>query len=89
MKRAVYIIAFTFLGVLLQFLVHAGIEIPVISLLLNDFETFGLGLTWDQWVMIHNVGTIVFFAAGALAGFFQGRYWWRVIYIEKRWRRNM
>ena len=84
MKRAVYIALFTFLGVLLQFLVHAGIEIPVISLLLNDFETFGLGLTWDQWVMIHNVGTIILFIVGAVGGFLLGRYWWRAIYIEKR-----
>ena len=84
MKRTIYITLFTFLGVLLQFLVHAGIEIPVISLLLNDFEAFGLGLTWNQWVMIHNIGTIVFFAAGAVGGFLLGRYWWRVIYIEKR-----
>ncbi len=82
MKRAVYIALFTFLGVLLQFLIHAGIEIPVISLLLNDFERFGLGLTWDQWVMIHNIGTIVLFVVGALAGFFQGKYWWRAIYLE-------
>lgn len=89
MKRAVYIIAFTFLGVLLQFLIHAGIEIPVIFLLLKDFETFGLGLTWDQWVMIHDIGTIVFFAAGAAGGFLLGRYWWRVIYIEKRLRKNI
>ena len=69
---------------LLHVLVHAGIEIPVISLLVNDFETFGLGLTWDQWVMIHNVGTIVLFSIGAVGGFLLGRYWWRAIYIEKR-----
>jgi hypothetical protein len=87
MKRFIYILAFTLLGILLQFLIHAGIEIWYIGLLLKDFSTYGLGLSWVNWVMIHDIGTVVLFFTGAIFGFWQGRYWWRKIYVEHTLRR--
>ena len=79
-KRTVYIILFTFLGILLSFLAHAEIEIWYINLLVGDFLKYGLGLSWDQWYLIHAVGTAVLFAIGAWFGFWQGRYWWKRLY---------
>ncbi|PIS05095.1 MAG: hypothetical protein COT81_02925 [Candidatus Buchananbacteria bacterium CG10_big_fil_rev_8_21_14_0_10_42_9] len=89
MKKTIYIIAFSFLGILISFLVHYGIEYPVIFLLITNFETFSLGLSWDTWFLVHHVGTVILLILGASAGFFQGRYWWRVIYIEKRYPRKL
>lgn len=83
-KRAVYIAAFVVLGILLSFLAHAGIEIWYIGRLIANFKTYGFGLSWSQWVMIHHIGAILLFLFGAIAGFLQGRFWWRVIYVEKR-----
>ena len=86
-KRIVYLIAFTFLGALVSFLIHAGIEILYTRLLLADFERYSFGLTWDQWFRIHAIGTLVLFVLGTGVGFWQGRYWWRKIYLEGALRR--
>lgn len=80
MKKIFYISLFTFLGVLAQFIAHGLLEIWYIGLLLNDFSRYGLGLSWDAWVMIHDIGTVVLFAAGVFLGWRQGSFWWKKIY---------
>ena len=84
LKRTVYIASFTILGVLVSFLVHAIVEIWYIGRLIADFETYGLGLSWSQWVMIHHVGAVLLLLLGIMAGLVQGRMWWRIIYVDKR-----
>ncbi|MDP3794469.1 MAG: hypothetical protein Q8R13_00875 [bacterium] len=76
MKKVAYIALFTLLGIFVQFMIHAGVELWAIHLLLKDFSAYSLGLTWDDWTMIHHVGAIVLLAGGTLAGFWQGRFWW-------------
>lgn len=83
MKKIIYTISFTFLGVLLQFLIHGLVEIWYIGLLISDFAKYGLGFSWSQWFLIHYVGTVILFIAGALFGFWQGKFWWRRIYDKK------
>lgn len=85
-KRIIYVALFTLLGIMVSFLIHAGIEIPVIFLLLKDFDRYSLGLTWDQWYMIHHVGAIFLFVLGVVGGFLQGRHWWEIIYVQKKYR---
>jgi hypothetical protein len=80
MKRIIYIALFIVLGVLLQLLIHGVVEIWYIGLLLKDFETWGLGMSWSTWLMIHTVGMVVLLIAGIIFGFWQGKYWWRRIY---------
>ena len=87
MKKIIYIIAFTTLGILLQFLIHAGVEIWYIGLLLKDFPKYGFGLSWEQWFLIHTIGTVILFLAGTIFGLWQGRYWWQKIYVEHTLRR--
>lgn len=82
MKRTVYLTLFVFLGALTSFLVHAAVEIWYVGLLVNDFSTYGLGLSWETWFMIHHVGAVILLAVGLAVGYGQGRYWWRVLYIE-------
>lgn len=79
----VYITLFVVLGIFVQFLMHAGIEIWYIELLTSDFATYSLGFTWAQWFMIHTVGSIVLFFVGAMFGYVQGQYWWKRIYGGK------
>jgi hypothetical protein len=85
-KRVIYISLFTLLGIILSFLAHALLEIPIINLLVKDFERYGLGLTWQQWYVIHQVGSIFLLILGIIVGFTQGKYWWRIIYIDKKYR---
>lgn len=86
-KRTIYIALFTLLGIIVSFLVHAGIEIPVLFLLVKDFDRYGLGFTWDQWYIIHHVGAALLFLLGMVGGFWQGRYWWEIIYVQKKYAR--
>lgn len=89
MKRVVYIIAFTVLGILLQFLAHAVVERWYIAKLVNDFDAYGLGLSWKQWFLAHHIVSVALFIAGAGLGFWQGLYWWPKLYDEhgvKRWK---
>ena len=88
MKRTIYILAFTFLGFLLQFLIHAWIEIWYTGLLASNFLVYGFGLSWSQWYLIHHILTTVLLIAGVGFGYFQGRYWWNQIYILKRWKKT-
>jgi len=83
MKKTIYIILFTFLGILLQFLIHGLIEIWYIGLLTNNFTKYSFGFSWPQWLIIHHTATVILFIAGALFGFWQGKYWWRRIYEKK------
>lgn len=83
MKKIVYISSFTLLGVLLQFLVHAVVEIFYINLLLTNFEVFGLGLSFATWFTIHNIFAVILLFLGILLGLKQGLYWWRRIYEDK------
>ena len=83
-KRIIYISLFILLGILLSFLVHAGIEIPVINLLVSDFDKYSLGLTWDQWFLIHSIGTPILLVLGIYFGWRQGIRWWRYWYVDKK-----
>ena len=83
MKKTVYIVLFIFLGILLQFLVHSLVETWYIDLLITDFPKYSFGFSWDQWFIIHHIGTVILFIAGALFGFWQGKFWWQRIYEKK------
>lgn len=89
MKRIIYIIAFTVLGILFQFLVHALIETGYISVLELDFPRYSLGLTWSQLMIVHKIFTAVLFVAGAVFGYIQGKYWWKQLYILKRYKKDL
>lgn len=82
MKKYFYIASFVLLGIILQFLVHAAVEIWYIELLLKDFGVYSFGFSWKVWFMIHHVGTIILLAAGTIFGFWQGRFWWGKLYNE-------
>ncbi|KPJ71321.1 hypothetical protein AMJ50_02400 [Parcubacteria bacterium DG_74_3] len=80
MKKTIYIAAFTFLGILLQFLIHALVEIWYIGLLTQDFSRYSWGFSWSQWFLIHHIGTVILLVAGIFFGFWQGKFWWHRIY---------
>lgn len=83
-KRRIYIGLFTVLGILLGFLLHGGLEIWYTNLLITDFDRHSLGHSWETWFAIHKYGAIGLFVLSAIWGYFQGRFWWRVVYVEKR-----
>lgn len=80
MKRTFYIAAFSFLGVLGQFLLHAWLEMWYMGLLVDDFASYSLGLSWQDWFVMHNVFAVVLLIGGTVLGWWQGRYWWPKLY---------
>ena len=85
MKRKIYIACFIVLGLLLAFLMHALIEIYVIKLLISDWDRFGLGLNFEQWMWIHDIFVAALITLGSYIGFRQGKYWWYVLYVLKKY----
>lgn len=83
MKRGSYIALFTTLGFLLSMLVHAAIEIPMILLLVRDFETYSLGFSWEAWQRMHDIGTPFLALAGVILGYRQGLFWWDAVYTRR------
>ncbi|MBI2610113.1 hypothetical protein HYW53_02965 [Candidatus Giovannonibacteria bacterium] len=85
MKRTIYLIASTLLGLLLSFIAHAVIEIFYIKyalsngIQLENQTAFGFGYCvlplWLQALLL---------AAGLIGGYLLGRCWWRIVYIEHR-----
>lgn len=89
MKRIVYILCFSALGLLLGFLVHALTETGYISLLLSDYDKWGFGLSWGQWYAIHAGWTVLCLIGGLGFGIEQGFRWWRVLYVEGRYNNRL
>jgi hypothetical protein len=83
-KKGIYIGLFVLLGILLAFIVHGLLEIWYTNKLVADFARYSMGYSWADWLRINNYVYTVLFVAGLLAGNFQGKYWWRVVYEEKR-----
>lgn len=87
-KKTFYIASFSFLGILLQFVIHGLVEVWYINLLTGNFQKYGLGFSWGQWFLFHTIFTVLLFFAGAALGFWQGIHWWRVLYVERRYRQK-
>lgn len=86
MKKYFYISCAVVFWILLGFILHIIIEVSTISLLLNNFERYGLGLSWAQLMTIHYVFTFVLFLASIVVGVIAGLKWWKFIYIDKKYR---
>lgn len=83
-KKRVYIFASAVFGLLLSFMVHAGLEIIAINLLISDFDKYSFGLTWEQLFAIHYILSVVLAIAGVIFGLWIGFRWHRLIYEENR-----
>lgn len=81
LKRNVYLIAATILGILLGSIVCSLVEIKYLDWAISrgDIAIFDDGYAALQFVQ----GIILIF--GAIGGFFVGRFWWRKLYIERVW----
>lgn len=83
-KKKIYITLFTFLGLLLGFLVHAIVEVFYIKLILRDYDLYTAGLSWNTLLFIHGLWTVLTIGGGVWFGYSQGKYWWDQIYVKKQ-----
>ena len=81
-KKAIYIFFCAILGLILSFIAHAVLEMMIINLLVSDFQTYGLGLSWETWFIIHAALTPILVLAGIAFGVWLGFCWYRIVYEE-------
>ena len=84
MKHYFYIFCTMVLGSLVGIIVHGFVELPIIALLIFDINKFGLGMTWEQWRIVHDIWSAITFIGGIVGGYLLGIMWWRIVYIEHR-----
>jgi len=83
MKRIFYIFLFTCLGLLLQQIAHALIEMGYIALLLRDWSTWSFGLSYETLLLVHHVCSVLLLALGVWLGYKGGVHFWQKIYGQK------
>ena len=81
LKKVIYLIAAVILGLLLSFIVHAFIEIKYLNWALGRGEivSFYYGCALPPMLS----GGLWLF--GAIGGFLLGRFWWRLVYVDRVW----
>lgn len=83
-KHVLYLLACTVLGVVVSYLVHAGIEAAYLAWA----DSGELTVFWYGGCALHPAMQIGLVVLGALGGFFLGRFWWRKVYIERVWAKS-
>jgi H+/Cl- antiporter ClcA len=81
LKKVIYLISSTILGLFLSYLAHAFIEINYLNWMDNRGEAVSFYGACALWPPLQ-IGLWLF---GALGGFFLGRFWWRKLYVERFW----
>lgn len=85
MKKTIYIILCGILGVMLGFILQTILEVPVIYVVVSDFEKFSFGLSWEKLMILHWIFTLVLLMLGLIFGIRKGFVWWKYIYVDKKW----
>ena len=81
LKKAVYLLASTTLGILLSFIAHAAIEINYLRLVASRGEV----ISFYGGCVLSPLLQVSLLALGILGGLWLGRFWWRKLYVERVW----
>lgn len=84
-KHVVYIVVTIVLGVFISYLIHAGIE----AIYLAWADSTGRLVHWYGSCALHPVLQVGLVVSGAVGGFFLGKYWWRLVYVERKWAKGL
>ena len=85
MKERIYIATFTFLGALSGLLLQGGLEMWALGLVALDYERFAEVFWWQNWEVIRSVGIVTLPAIGLVLGYFAGKRYWNILYVEERY----
>ena len=83
-SHRVYILTTILFALLISTLIHGFVEKFYIDLLLNDFDTWSFGMTWNTLNKVHTIFTSLMLLAGVIVGYVLGKRWWRIVYIERK-----
>ena len=85
MKRKVYVVLFTLLGLQFGFFAHMLLEVWWIKLLLADYGKYGFGLTWKDWEMVHMYGVPFLMILFGALGYLEGVKFWKILYVDQKY----
>ena len=57
------------IGSLIGLIIHGAIEIPIIFLLTGPFENLFLSVSWNAWILVHHIFTIIIEVFGIVLAF--------------------
>lgn len=83
-KRNIYIALFTLFGFLFGVFIVGTAEVVYIMLLMRDFITYSFGLSWVELEQFGQMLALVTIITCVLWGYAAGKYWWKQIYVLKR-----
>jgi hypothetical protein len=81
LKQTIYLAAAIVLGLLLSFLAHVFIEMEYLAWA----DSAGKVVAFYGSCALHPALRAALWLAGGIGGFYLGRYWWRLVYIDRRW----
>lgn len=76
MKRLLYIVAFSFFGLLVATLVHAVVEMIALAVIFGNPDQFEYTLWWKEWDMIHMFASNLLWILGLVGGLYAGVKLW-------------
>jgi hypothetical protein len=79
--HAIYLISTSGLGILLSLLVHVVIESQYLRWAMDQHKV----IHWYAGCALHPILQIGLLIVGVVGGYFLGKFWWRLVYIERRW----
>jgi len=88
MKKTFYILLSIFLFGLFGILISALVQIPIIKLMISDFDKYSPGFTWTQLMVIHRVFSLLLVIFLAILGHKIGQKWWKYVYIDGKYKKN-
>lgn len=80
-KKVIYLITSTILGLFLSLIVHAMIEMSLMSAVLSQ----GKQVQFYGGCALPPLLQASIWFLGGLGGFMLGRLWWRKVYVERIW----
>lgn len=82
-KRVVYLIAASILGILINYFIIVAIQVIYLQWILHSEKNIIFYSGYPPFLIF----ICGFLLAGAVWGFVVGNYWWRIIYIEQRFKK--
>jgi hypothetical protein len=76
MKKTIYVISTSFLGLLLATILHAVIEMIALDIIFSNPERFAPTFWWQNWSQVHSIGSNILWLAGLIVGLHLGLRWW-------------
>ncbi len=87
MRRYVYYSCFALLGFLAASLAHAGLELPLLRLIIANPDHYADSYWWQHWEVLHVGVGLILWVGGTVIGFHLGRHFWQILYVEERYGR--